>query len=772
MRLSRATYTLPQANHSAYLSQKMGPYFTLPKGRKMASVTPRVRLIGFAGICAIYACLCSAWTPLPVDEDPLLFMPGTQPADNVIIESINQCTNCHAGYDETLEPVHTWNGSMMAQAARDPLWIASMVVALQDSVWLLGNANAGDLCIRCHSPTGWLGGRSDPPNLTALDPAKGDMDGVNCSSCHQMVDAIPANQQLPQVAAETVQAAADEADLTYSRDIAVLSSYTLFDSSGFLDPTEELPANYNDGALPNYIEATGGQYFMEPDPNLKRGNRHDAAPKSHSVHYSRFHKSPYQCGTCHDVSNPALANALIAADTSSTQAAASYFHVERTFSEFMLSAYAQPGGAPTNQAFADKGITQAASCQDCHMPTAVGKASNKNSAIRDDLRVHDLTGGNAWLSQILASLDQTASNPATDTYNYNLLNGTRYPGAQIEVAGLQGIGPALSDGAERAKGNLEHAATLIPLGNGSLRILNNTGHKLISGFPEGRRMWLNIRFYDSTATLLDEINPYEPLVISRDIDLNPSYVSGGILQRDRDDLVFEAKMQSDVTGEANSFHMVLATDRYKDNRIPPKGFNIAAAPTRLAHPRKSGADALDYFSPSEYLGGYHDVHFDQPAGTAYWEAELYYQTTSYEYIHFLRDEINGSASSLSSPTPSGETSAYIAQSDSYFSTLRDWGDAIWELWLHNGGAAPIEMTATISPPKIQSLQLEADGFHIELLTVLGRSYTLETRDALDSGDWDIIVGPFTGDGTVQNLVDPEANSHNKRFYRMTNSIEE
>lgn len=738
----------------------------------MVSITPRVRWIGFAGICATYASLCIAWTSLPVDEDSHLFMPGTQPADGVIIESINQCTNCHAGYDTELEPVHTWQGSMMAQAARDPLWIASMVVALQDSVWLLGNANAGDLCIRCHSPTGWLGGRSDPPNLTALDPAKGDMDGVNCASCHQMIDPIAADQQLPQVEAETDQAATDEAALTYARDITVLSSYTLFDSSGFLDPTEELPVHYDGGALPNYIEATGGQYFMEPDPNLKRGNRHDAEPKSHSVHYSRFHKSAYQCGTCHDVSNPALANALIAADTSSTQAAGSYFHVERTFSEFMLSAYAQPGGAPTNQSLAEEGITHASSCQDCHMPTAIGKASNKNSPIRDDLRVHDLTGGNAWLSQILASLDQTASNPAKDSYNYNLLNGTRYPAATIEVDGLQGAGPALSDGAQRAKENLEHAATLIPLGNSSLRILNNTGHKLISGFPEGRRMWLNIRFYDSTGTLLDEINPYEPLVISRDIDLNPSYVSGGILQRDRDDLVFEAKMQSEVTGEANSFHMVLATDRYKDNRIPPKGFNSAAAPARLAHPRKSGTDALDYFSPAEYQGGYHDVQLNPPTDTAYWEAELYYQTTSYEYIRFLKDEINGVANSLSSPTPSGETDAYIAQSDTYFSTLSDWGDAIWELWLHNGGAAPIEMTATLSPPLIQSLAMEADGFHIELLTVPGRSYTLEVRDALDSGDWGVLTGPISGDGTVVQMTDPDANSHSKRFYRMTNSVEE
>jgi hypothetical protein len=738
----------------------------------MTLLSKSIRLY-FAGVCVFYIVFCAAWTSLPVKDDPLLFMPGTQPGDNVTIEPISQCTNCHAGYNEAHEPVHTWQGSMMAQAARDPLWVASMTVALQDSIWQLGNANAGDLCIRCHSPTGWTGGRSDPPNLTALDPAKGDMEGVNCASCHQMLDPIAAERQLPDVPEETLQLAVDAAQATYDRDLEVLASYQLFDSSGFLDPSEALPLHYGEGEITDYIEATSGQYFMEPDPNLKRGNRYDAVPRSHSVLYSRFHKSAVQCGSCHDVSNPALANALIAPGTSETQAAASYYHIERTFSEFMLSAYAQAGGAPTNPVLHEEGIIHASSCQDCHMPTTTGKAANKNSApVRDDLRVHDLTGGNVWMSRILASLDQSPGNPLADAYNYELLNGTRYPAAVIDVAGLQGLGQALSDGAARAQEHLEHAATLVTTGPNSLRIINNTGHKLISGFPEGRRMWLNIRCYDASGQLIDAINPYEPLVISRDAEQNPGYISGGLLQRDRDDLVFEAKMQSELTGETNSFHMVLATSRYKDNRIPPKGFNIAQAKGRLAQPRAAGADALNYFSPAEYAGGYHDVQFTPPTGTAAWEARLYYQSTSYEYIRFLRDEINGSTDSLTSPTPSGESTAYIAQSDPYFSTLKDWGEAIWELWLHNGGAAPIEMTATISRPIVEAIHLESDGLHIDFQTIPGRSYSLQVRDDLTIGEWTTIAGPVEGDGNPITWLDAEAKTKPHRFYRLLSTAEE
>lgn len=714
-----------------------------------------------------------AWNELAVEEDPHLFMPGSQPSDGVVLESMNQCLNCHAGYDAAVEPGHTWQGSMMAQAGRDPLWLASLTVALQDSIWLLGNANAGDLCIRCHSPVGWLGGRSDPPNTALLDQGLGDFEGVNCSSCHQMIDPIAAQGQEPWLPAETEPESIAAADTTYARDTTVLGSFVLFDNTGFINPTTDLPAYYIDGQLPNYIEASSGQFFMDPDTKVKRGNRHDVAPKSHDVHYSRFHKTHMQCMTCHDVSNAAMANVVLGNGTSSAQAASSYFHIERTSSEFLLSAYGRAGGASTRGALFDSGVTHARSCQDCHMATASGKACNKNVTVRDDLRVHDLSGGNAWMAAILASVDQDADNPAHDRFNYELLSGSRYPGALIDVAGLQGQGPALSDGAERAKANLQRAANLVPLfdseSSASLRIYNNTGHKLISGFPEGRRMWLSVEFYDAAGNELGELNPYTELLVSRDADGVPTYVSGGTLRKDRDDLIFEAKMQSSLTGEDASFHMVLATDRYKDNRIPPLGFDASSATQRLAQARAAGVDAPDYFTAAEYAGGYHDVVFDKPVGTATWTAELYYQTTSYEYIRFLREEINGSASTLSSPTPSGEAQAYIAQLDPYFSGLKDWGEVIWELWLHNDGAEPIEMAETISPPKVLQLLSESSGFEVRFVGQHGRTYTLEVCDDLSTQQWTLIAGPVEGDGSEMSFTDSDSSIHSKRFYRLMNT---
>ena len=125
---------------------------------KLKTVT--ITLLVLVGFYTLYA-----WVPLLIENDPLVRMPGTQPNQGVTLEGPNRCLNCHSGYDQAVEPGFNWKGSMMAQAARDPIFWACFTVALQDSVWALGNTNAGDLCERCHFPGGWLAGRSAAGSL-------------------------------------------------------------------------------------------------------------------------------------------------------------------------------------------------------------------------------------------------------------------------------------------------------------------------------------------------------------------------------------------------------------------------------------------------------------------------------------------------------------------------------------------------------------------------------------------------------------------------------
>ncbi len=228
----------------------------------------------------------------------------------------------------------------------------------------------------------------------------------------------------------------------------------------------------------------------------------------------------------------------------------------------------------------------------------------------------------------------------------------------------------------------------------SFRIQNQTGHKLISGFPEGRRMFINIRAYQGGA-LIYEVNPYDQAAGTlkglgytydgRD-DIDPPTPLTSATEIHIDQLVYESKPSTTLLNDAGAvektFHFALANGRYKDNRIPPKGFRIAEAGARLSTPAWNGAESPGYFNAAEYAGGYDDVSVTIAAGADYVEVGLYYQTTSREYVEFLRDEINGTATTLPG-TGAGGDPPYIVQSDPFFNQLKAWGDTIWQLWLHN-----------------------------------------------------------------------------------------
>ena len=657
-----------------------------------------------------------AWTPLPVEDDPLVRLPGTQPGQGVSLEGPHRCLNCHGDYDHAVEPGFSWKGSMMAQAARDFIFWKCMTVAAQESIWAGGTPNACDICERCHFPEGWLENRSDPPNATAMTGS--DYDGVHCDFCHQMwnpffedtYSGVREGSDWVDYWDEAGGLSQPMADETYQEDMLQSHAMLLFNGSPFFGPD-------NRPSSAAYIENGAGQFFVSTGGE-KRSSYADANAK-HQMLYSRYNKSKYYCSSCHDVSNPVLANLGQSGNdplTTETDPAFSYYHVERTFSEFMLSDYAIQGGTPGIGPFAPDVFETSypnnyvAKCQDCHMKDVVGYGCNKNGIpLRPDestehpnsgLPLHDLTGGNAWVTAVLASAVPGSANH--DPVNEQLLS----QGPAVLTLDLtQGEGldaEALLAGADRAMLQLKMAAAIEdieiePIENElSFRIQNQTGHKLISGFPEGRRMFVNVKVWSGNA-LIHEVNPYDYTVGTLK-GLPPEYSPNspplGPDEIHLDELVYEIHPRSDLTGEDETFHIALATGRYKDNRIPPMGFRIDDAPARLCEPVWHGVSDPGYFSDEEYAGGYDEVEIDIPSGGDRAEITLYYQTTSREYVEFLRDEINGVGDTLSSPTPSGEPEAYIIQTDPFFSQLKAWGDTMWQLWEHNmnvPGAAPFVM---------------------------------------------------------------------------------
>jgi hypothetical protein len=184
---------------------------------------------------------------------------------------------------------------------------------------------------------------------------------------------------------------------------------------------------------------------------------------------------------------------------------------------------------------------------------------------------------------------------------------------------------AVQAGTERARYMLQNAADLdVAVENSVLKVTvtNNTGHKLPTGYPEGRRMWINVRFYDGDMNLVSESGAYNP--------------DTGILAHDPDVKIYEVKPGLDaitapLVGEPNgpSFHFVLNNKVYKDNRIPPRGFTNAAFDDFGGAPVGHSYDDGQYWDQTQY---------PIPPAAVSAQVTLYYQSTSKEFIEFLRDE--------------------------------------------------------------------------------------------------------------------------------------
>jgi hypothetical protein len=569
--------------------------------------------------------------------------PGTQPLQAYLLGGLPNCDGCHGYYDPNVEPVENWMGSMMSHAGRDPVFWAAMGVAEGDF------PGAGDFCIRCHSPRGWHEGRALPSDGSSLNTTT-DQNGVECGICHNMVN-------------------------PNTQEHAGIQSAPYLAHDGGTPPT-----GYNGSGM---MVLAGNATRYGPYANTTAG---------HSFVQSLFHRSSALCGTCHDVSNPVVGD-LAPGNGAQTPLAAGQYSgipgtpvttkaaflnfpfqygiVERTFSEHMASAFpttpvssyaslpadlkrgalkrantqAQLAGQGGNY---EDGTTRFFTCQTCHMEPVIGEGTAFGiSPIRNDLPLHDLTGGNTWAPDAIRWLDGQ---------NRLALGGGITPNQSA----------AMDRGILRARGNLKRAAAL-DIAPNSVRITNLTGHKLISGYPEGRRMWLHTVWKNESGTVLREDGSFGSFTTTVN---GTNYTVSSIT--DPNARIYQAKMGMTqdwalqllglgvspvlplsfdrVTGAPTltliqlasaapgtvheTFHFVLNNKLIADNRIPPYGFDYNEAQTRNALP----VPASQFGNPGANGTYQHfdDVPLTPPNGATRAEVELMYQTASWEYIQFLR----------------------------------------------------------------------------------------------------------------------------------------
>ncbi len=385
-----------------------------------------------------------------------------------------------------------------------------------------------------------------------------DKHGVSCDLCHGLVDPIPD----PENPVE---------------DTAVLAALA------------SVPTDF-----------ANGMYVIDPT-GVRRGPFADAT-LGHPILVSPFHREAALCGTCHDVSNPAFEKDLNgnyppnSFDTPASDFSSNVLMpIERTYSEWFHSEYNSPTGVYAPQFGGNREYV--ASCQDCHMRAVTGVGCNLPGApTRTDLPLHDMTGGSTWLASLLPTL---------------------YPG--------QVSGPAITAGIARARYMLQNAATLSAVQQTSqlkVTVTNQSGHKLPTGYPEGRRAWLNIKFKNASQVVIGESGAYN--------------AATGVLSEDPQVKIYEAKPGLDTDTAAlvgvspgPSFHFVLNNKIYKDTRIPPRGFTNANFAPFGGTPIGLGYADGQYWDESAYA---------IPYGAVTAEVTLYYQSTSKEYVEFLRDE--------------------------------------------------------------------------------------------------------------------------------------
>ena len=580
--------------------------------------------------------------------------PGTQPEPdpNLFspIETSISCTYCHSGYGDQVAPYDTWSTSLMGQSARDPVWHAAVTIANQD-------ANiGGETCMRCHAPGAWLGGRSI--NGNPADMQGEDFDGINCNFCHRVVN--------PQLGPNSAVAyPGDPAD----PDVPIISALA------------------SQGLIP---QGAGNARFVVDPVSTRRGPFNDVPQNLHGLEArlitSPFHRQSEFCGTCHDVSNPIYSkNAKTGDFTLNTLGAAhptqnpgDMFPEQRTYSEWLNSAYVNGFVYPDGRFGGNNPSGVVSSCQDCHMPKVIAGGCRFYEYgppffERTDMPQHSFAGANTWVVQAIRN------------------------GMLPDEADTIGLSQAAIDAASaRTIQMLQNASDMTlsqEQGNLKVRITNESGHKLPSGYPEGRRMWINVKFTNQAGQQIAERGAYDSATATL------SAADTKIYQAKQGISPAIAKLTGLTAGPG--FHLTLANKVYSDNRIPPRGFSNAAFSA-------IGSAPVGY----SYADGQHwdDTYFAIPTGAASATVTVYYQTTTREYIEFLRD---------ANVTNSTGLDAYNA-------------------WVGAGKSAPVAMdSAAIALTPAVPGDINGDG------SVNGSDLALLLGNWGGSG-----TGDINGDGTV------------------------
>ncbi len=117
---------------------------------------------------------------------------------STLFSGSGNCASCHGANSSSalklsdgsdVSPTTLWRSTMMANAAKDPLWLAAVTAETADHPGL--KAVIEDKCTACHTPMGHTEAIFGGANSYSIAEALADplaTDGVSCTVCHQIKD--------------------------------------------------------------------------------------------------------------------------------------------------------------------------------------------------------------------------------------------------------------------------------------------------------------------------------------------------------------------------------------------------------------------------------------------------------------------------------------------------------------------------------------------------------------------------------------------------------
>ncbi len=316
----------------------------------------------------------------------------------------------------------------------------------------------------------------------------------------------------------------------------------------------------------------------------------ETPPPPHTWIQDTFVGSSEACGTCHDVTTD---RERVDADGNGLGIG---FGEQRTYSEWAQSDFAQPGD-------------DFRSCQDCHMPAVDDMPGCRDHVVEHHHetggRRHDLLGANRFMVELMAE-DATVLDGVAFNHTLQQMDEFVRTSASIDIEGPASVD--LSQGLEGL----------------TVTVTNETGHKLPTGYSEGRVMWLEVvaRHEDE---VLGSSGRWDPAVGA------PSPETDAQLRR------YQAVAEESSSGE--TFHL-LRNDRWlEDTRIPPRGLTpdletdpVGDRYALLEDGTWPHYDVVAYaFGPTDALAGVE-------TGDLTVDVRLLYLINTPDYIDFLAAE--------------------------------------------------------------------------------------------------------------------------------------